>query len=194
MQNLLSDEQLWHNITNDSHDDFNELYNRYWEVLYTNAFYKLKDADSAANVVQDVFVTIWRRRKFINIVCIKTYLGCAVKYSVMKELKNARKFKTAMLDEIPVSASSTVQDAGFSTIYTSLELAIDKELNKLPLRCKEIFLLSRRNELSAAEIAAYFNISRRTVDNQITLALRHLRGSLKNIIGSIITIIALLFY
>lgn len=179
----ISDQQLWLNIKNgNSQEDFIELYHRYWEKLYTNAFYKLKDRDASANIVQDIFVTLWRRREFLNIECVPTYLGCAVKYSIFRELRKRKKEKSLLTGNISLLSPVAANDGSYELTYKSLEQQVEKELNKLPRRCKEIFLLSRQNQLTSSEIASFFNISKRTVDNQITLALAHLRVSIKDII------------
>lgn len=194
MLSELTDQQIWGNIkNNDSEADFNELYNRYWEKLYLNAFHRLRDNDAAANIVQDIFVTLWRRRKFLSIDCMQTYLGCAVRYGVFREFKKGKLKKAVLYEDISVLQKADVHDNGYELIYKNLELKVYNELNKLPQRCKEIFLLSRMEQLSSTEIAEHFNISKRTVDNQITLALKHLRLSLKDIIAGFI-IFFLLFY
>ncbi len=60
-----------------------------------------------------------------------------------------------------------------------LEQKVDVLLSELPSRCREIYLLSRRDNLTIAEIAERLSISKRTVENQLTNALKHLRTSLK---------------
>lgn len=179
----ISDEELWRNIKSyNSQSDFNELYNRYWEKLYTNAFFKLKDRDASANIVQDIFVMIWRRKDFLDIECMETYLGCAVRYGVLREQKRTKKAKTILVENELFPSPVFSNDASVELIYKGLEQKVEKELDKLPKRCKEIFLLSRKSQLSSSEIAAIFNISNRTVDNQITIALSHLRMCIKDIV------------
>lgn len=195
MLNVISDEQLWLNIKCEgSLADFNELYNRYWEKLYTNAFYYLKDQDLSANVVQDIFVTIWRRRKFLTIECMRTYLGCAVKYAVFRELKKTKRKRSIPFENITTLSNGAINNVDAQITYRYLEAEVEKELDKLPKRCKEIFLLSRWDQLTSNEIADYLNISKRTVDNQITLALKHLRLNVKDIITLTVVITNALFW
>jgi RNA polymerase sigma-70 factor (ECF subfamily) len=65
---------------------------------------------------------------------------------------------------------------------TELEQKIDALLNTLPKRCREIYIMSRKENLSIAEIAERFNISKRTVENQLTVALKHLRKAIEYVI------------
>ena len=71
-----------------------------------------------------------------------------------------------------------MNDGDLNIRYQDLEKIVDRELDKLPKRCKEIFTLSRRAQLSNDEIASRLEISKRTVENQLTHALRHLRLSI----------------
>jgi RNA polymerase sigma-70 factor (ECF subfamily) len=73
-----------------------------------------------------------------------------------------------------------MNDGELNIHYQDLEKSVDKELEELPRRCKEIFTLSRREQLSNDEIAIRLDISKRTVENQLTHALRHLRLSMRH--------------
>jgi RNA polymerase sigma-70 factor (ECF subfamily) len=73
-----------------------------------------------------------------------------------------------------------MNDGELNIHYQDLEKSVDKELEELPRRCKEIFTLSRREQLSNDEIATRLDISKRTVENQLTHALRHLRLSMRH--------------
>jgi RNA polymerase sigma-70 factor (ECF subfamily) len=73
-----------------------------------------------------------------------------------------------------------MNDGELNIRYQELEKSVDRELEELPRRCKEIFTLSRREQLSNDEIASRLDISKRTVENQLTYALRHLRLSMRH--------------
>ena len=64
-------------------------------------------------------------------------------------------------------------------LIAEMDRKVKISLEELPGRCREIYLLSRQEQLSITEIAQKLNISKRTVENQLTIALKHLRTMLK---------------
>lgn len=171
----LTDSELFQRLQKGSNDAFNELFNRHWEMLYTIAKAILRDNVMAEDIVQDVFTDFWERRKTIINGNIKAYLSQSVRYQVYKQLR-----KTDLLD-IHVEALSAISVNEYSDDalnYKELQSEIETVMDRLPKRCKEIFQLSRTEQLSNKEIAERLNISIRTVETQISIALKHLRNTL----------------
>ncbi|MES2425925.1 MAG: sigma-70 family RNA polymerase sigma factor [Bacteroidota bacterium] len=175
-----SDEDLWVAIVDDDSDAFAMLLKRYWKQLYVTAHVHLKDNEACESVVQDIFVYLWEKRKQLIIGSFAKYLNASARYGVYKQLKLAR------LSPVDYQAPSEIVENGYTyndgeQNLSAFELLQDVNicLDVLPNRCREIFILSRVSQLSNNEIAEKLHISKRTVENQISHALKHLRTSLK---------------
>jgi RNA polymerase sigma-70 factor (family 1) len=179
---VLSDNELWQAIKLDDKKAFDILFERYWSAMYTSAYNYLRDSELSAEIVHDVFLNIWQKRKEFQIISLKNYLTSSTRYQVYKCLKERKASSIVYVenynDEICVQQENE-GEGKLNAIY--LENSIQDYLLQLPKRCREIFLLSRMQHMTNDEIAAHFSISRRTVENQITAALKFLRSHLKEI-------------
>jgi RNA polymerase sigma-70 factor (ECF subfamily) len=95
-------------------------------------------------------------------------------------VKNTRKNSLEYREDLEYSVNVAMNDGELNIHYQDLQKSMDRELEELPRRCKEIFTLSRSEQLSNDEIDTRLDISTRTVENQLTHALRHLRLSMKH--------------
>ena len=177
-----SDDELWESIKCGNHQAFKILFERYAPTLLATAKHYLKDEHSCENIVQDIFLNIWLKRERLEIRDFKNYLKSATRYHVYKELRDKKlNSKLVFTDEDLENESVHTLNNGEEWFnVASLKLQINTYLQQLPKRCREIFLLSREENLSNSEIAEKLNISKRSVENQITAALHHLRVNLKN--------------
>lgn len=177
-KSLLSDEELWGAIVMDDSRAFAVLYNRYWKKLYKTTNYYLKDTAAAEEILHDVFVVLWNRRKYLRIESFSNYVYITTRYHIFKYLKAAKISPIEYIeqyaeDTLPISFNNAEEKIS----YNDVTLQLESSLKELPKRCREIFWLSRIENLSNEEIADQFGISKRTVENQITHALKHLRLS-----------------
>ena len=178
MTPLITDSELWNAVVADSSRAFVVLYNRYWKKLYKTANYYLKDEAAAEEITHDVFVVLWTRRKHLKINNFQNYLHVTARYHVFKHLKAARINCVEYMEQFAETEEMVVYNTADSKLgYESFETELAQLLKELPRRCQEIFWLSRVQNLSNDEIAGKLNISKRTVENQITQALRYLRVS-----------------
>lgn len=170
---------LLHGITGDDSAAFEELYNRYWQQLYLFAFRRLRHMEEARDAVQDVFINLWLRRYTLQVTTtLRTYLFAAVRYEVLRKLAAALKAGIASTDiaELTVPAAAQATDAVHEKeLLNELQVAVEQ----LPLKMKEIYLLSRNNHKSVAVIADELRLSEQTVKNQLSRALTRLRAHLK---------------
>jgi RNA polymerase sigma-70 factor (family 1) len=179
---LKDDQALWTAIQQDSELAFATLYERYWSILYSNAYNYLKDKDACMDIVHDIFISIWKKRHEVEIVSFKHYLTQSTRYQIYKKLESNNKSKVVQLEEWRENSENVISNEGEEKIlYRDLEQKLDVLMENLPKRCREIFILSRRQNLSNVEIAEKLNISKRTVENQLTYALQHLRASLGDV-------------
>ena len=173
MLEILTDKALL--ISMDEHAAFRVLYNRYWESLYKKAIYRLGNGADAQDVVQEVFISLWRNRATIQLEGTLTpYLFSALKYSIIKQVY--RKAKKGV--QVPLSANElertevTIEEL---LQYKELQTLLAGEIAGLPERMQEIYRLSRVENLPINEIARRLNISEQTVKNTLTTALKRLR-------------------
>ena len=170
------DAELLIRLQEDDQYDFTSIYNKYWKNLYAVAYSILKDKTICEDIVQDIFINVWNKRKSIAIkVSLKAYLTSSVKYEVFRQLK--KKIEALeIVDDLLIDPNNSAQE---NMEYKELLVHMNNVVNKLSTKCREVFILSREKELSHKEIAVIRNISTKTVENHIGKAL----GSLKDVIG-----------
>lgn len=174
----LSDKTLL--TTDDEHAGFRILYSRYWEPLYKKAFHRLDNSADAQDAVQDIFISLWRNRHTIKIEeTLAPYLFTALRYYIIKQVY--RKAKKGIHSSLSVeSLEHTELSTEELFQYKELQTIIDGEVNELPERMREIYRLSRIENLRIADIAVQLNISEQTVKNTLATALKRLRESLSH--------------
>ena len=160
---------------NGSWGDFEAIYERYWSKLYLSAYSLLRDKQACEDIVQEVMVEFWMKRKSHDIRSIPAYLHMAVRYQVYKALKAGG--ATISLPEDFELAAERIETEDRLT-GMDLQLMFDKQISQLPEKCREVFVLSRVQYLSIKEISSRMQISTKTVENHLTNALRRLRAQL----------------
>lgn len=175
----LSDIGLVDKVRNNNNSAFEEIFKRYWNPLYVFAFKKLKDEDDAKDVVQNVFINFWRRSATLEITdTLEKYLFSAVRYELLHKISQSIK------QQEKITHYYNVVMPNFMTALDPLQqkelmAAIEQQIDALPDRLKEIYQLSKEENLSIKEIAMRLNISEQTVKNQLGTALKKLRVGLK---------------
>lgn len=178
MISKLTDNELWGDVVSDSSRAFAVLYNRYWNILYKTANHYLKNESAAEEVTHDVFVALWEKRKTRTIEDFQKYIHATTRYQIFKYIKTAKAASISYLENVEETKTLVTYNTASDKLgYEDLESELSLVLKDLPRRCQEIFWLSRVNNLSNQEIADKLNISKRTVENQITCALKYLRVS-----------------
>lgn len=182
------DDDLWRAIKSESIPAFEILVKRYWEAVYTTAFSYLRDKEIAMEIANDTFLNIWQKKHVLDIGTFKSYLTTSARYHVYKVLKAKKALKLAYVaDHENLSQVNVSVNTGEEKIrYLNLQSEIEALLSALPARCREIFLLSRLGNLTNTEIAEKLSISKRTVENQISIAQRFVQQNSKNIALSIL--------
>jgi len=167
---------LFDDIRNGNEEAFNKAFDLYYSCLCFFADKVLHDFDLSRSVVQQVFVDLWIKRDRLQIDSLQSYLYQSVRNASLDVLKH-KKAELKYLSTLEKEESGQVND-----FIEEAELAdrINKAIQKLPEKCREIFLLCRFEELKYAEIAARLNISVKTVEMQISIALKKLRKELSD--------------
>jgi len=172
------DNELLREMAQGNETAFTEIYHQYWKLLFSVAANKLNNLADAEEVVQDVFADLWKRRAEIDIrQSLKSYLAAAVKfqvYSLLYKRHRQRAFEQSLQQD--TSATSHVEEQYNLKV---LQEKLQQTAAQLPERCRLVYELSRDAGLSNKEIAQSLDISEKTVENQMTKALKSLRTSLK---------------
>ena len=173
-----TDSQLLHLINEGRDAALTELYDRYWEAIFTYVVKVLKDEQETSDIVQETFIAIWQKRgDLTDIQSLKSYLFSIARYKSLRSISlqlSQEKYKTSFLQYFKDYDNSPELDV----IGSEMETFIESHIQRLPERMREVFLLSRKEHLSYAQIAERLNISDKTVKKQIHNALKYLRSKL----------------
>lgn len=145
--------------------------------MFVAAYQRIGSRETCEELVQDIFAALWNNRDKVHIQCLQVYLHTAVRYKVIDYIHRemVRKAVTGKHDEI-LTDNSTEEDV----LLEDLNVALQKEISKLPTRCQLVFKLSRENNLSIKQVANELGISEKTVENQLSKALKLLRMNLRH--------------
>ena len=158
--------------------DFDNLFLKYHRELLNLSYNIVRDRDAAKDVVQEVFIKVWKNKDSIEFGSqVKHYLFRATSRTSLNFLRSQKKtFKLEdHTDVLRLIAPSGTEAPG----YRELELRIHEAIDRLPAQCKTIFILSRHEGLKYQEIADTLDLSIKTVENQMGIALEKLREDLK---------------
>jgi RNA polymerase sigma-70 factor (ECF subfamily) len=154
---------------------FTEIYNRYWDKLFFIAHKLLKDAEGAEEIVQEVFLTLWKKKEMLDIQSLTQYLAAMTRYSVYRHLakeKQARESKNtiSLLNADGISEMNIDNKILLEIIYNLS--------NKLPEKCRLVFQYNKLQDMSLPDVADLLNISQKTAEGHLTKALRTIRTNL----------------
>jgi RNA polymerase sigma-70 factor (ECF subfamily) len=173
------DEQLIERLKASDNEAFRLLFEKYQPILFRNLLLNLRDADAAHDVVQETFLRVWQRRSSLQPhLSFLAYLFRISRNLVLDQAK-FRAVRRRLESEIPVASPSSLENPEASLRVKMLEDKLsDIVRTKLPAKCREIFLLSRMEGMSNGEISAVLGVRPKTVENQITRAVKVLRRRL----------------
>jgi RNA polymerase sigma-70 factor (ECF subfamily) len=158
---------------------FNFIFSYYYSGLCVYARQFICSAEAAEDIVQDFFVTLWVKASDITINdSLRSYLFSSVKNRCLDAIRH-KKVRERYEEAMIVESTPGMSDCYSIFVESELRDAINKSLAKLPPRCREVFFLSRYHGKSNQQIAEKLGISKRTVELQISNALKILRVELK---------------
>lgn len=154
---------------------FEAIYHSHFNAMCNLANRIVKDRDAAKDIVQELFVKLWRSPDDLSLVLNpKAYLFKATANAAINYLARAR--RTVSMEQVS-SAPAVKPDETIS--LKALERKISEVLDRLPPKCRAIFMLSRFEDMKYREIADHLNISVKTVEHQMGIALSKMREDLK---------------
>ncbi|MBN2595624.1 MAG: RNA polymerase sigma-70 factor [Marinifilaceae bacterium] len=161
---------------NKTNIDFEKTFKEFYSPLCNFAYSFLPDHDLCEDLVQDVFLKIWDKSPDITS-SISSYLYRAIKNSCLDHMKKSYKQSIIPIEEIEDPIDSP-NELNREKDLTALNIKIEKAVNSLPPKCKEVFLLRRNFQLSYDEISNELNISKKTIENHMNSAIKKLRTQL----------------
>lgn len=174
-QNILLKE-----INNGNKKAFKYLYTRYYNELciFANGF--TKDSYLAEDIVQNVMVSLWEKKKTLTInISVKSYLYKCV-YNQF--INYCRKIKKEISLKQEIKATTLINFAEDDESITNKKIKlINTEIENLPKRCKEVFIMSKRQGMKYKEISEELSISIKTVEAHISKALKQINLKIKKV-------------
>lgn len=172
-----SDEQLLIFLKRGEERALKTIINRYWEGMYKMASSALDDLLLCEDIVQDIFIRIWNNREGLDLNhSLKAYLFASTRYGIYRQLKVQLQYSD--FDREGELVDVEEYNPHNILAYKELLQSVEEVVQRLPERCREVYLLSREQQLSHKDIAERLNISTKTVENQLTIALRRIRSGI----------------
>ncbi|HET8736821.1 MAG TPA: RNA polymerase sigma-70 factor [Pricia sp.] len=161
---------------------FRELYNILWKPLYVRVFTILRNRQVCEDILQEVWIDLWQRRKDIENENIEAYLFRAVRFKAYNHYRNATTRRTILQNLLATRESIHKNDVEESVNLKETERAVMSLIDTLPPKCKRVFELSRLEGLKNREISQKLNISKSTVENHISNALKVLKAHIASLV------------
>lgn len=175
---LLTDELLLKLLRISDAEAFETIYERHWMRVYQLALSKVRHAETAEDLTQQIFVSLWERRQTLDISSLDAYLATAVKYKVISHFESRyHRSVVTGLELVDVHADPATEE---SLDHADLARAVEKAMAQLPAKTKEVFQLRRLHDHSVREIAERLGISEKAVEYHVTRSLRVMRHELRD--------------
>lgn len=189
----LSDEQLMELLCSKDEVAFKELYNRYWDILLDSAFRRLGSIEQAEEIVQDIFVSLYLKQETLQIkTSVAGYLKNALKFKIVDVIRHQVVHEKFVAHALRPSEEYVLTPGEILQIK-ELKEKIDRITQKMPEKCREVFLLSRVENLSNKKIAELLGISVSTVEKHISKAMGILKGNFRGYNMELILLITFLY-
>lgn len=173
MKNDLQIQNLLDRISKNDEKALQQLFELYGDGLLRFSVSIIKKKELAEEVVCDVFFQLWLQRKKISTIeNIKAYLFTATKNTTINYLEKEKRVRFSSLDDISVTLPIDEICPETELISAELRNAIEQAIQHLPERCKLIFSLAKIEQFKYKEIAQILGISVKTIDHQLTIALK----------------------
>ncbi|HTN36575.1 MAG TPA: RNA polymerase sigma-70 factor [Arachidicoccus sp.] len=155
---------------------FAEIYRRYYPILFNVAYNKLQVKPLAEDLVQEIFVSLYQKFAELEINCsLKAYLNKAIRFKIMNEYRS----KSVRMNYCKNVFSYTICKNDFSPLEVKeLSTKLESVYARLPKKCRQVFMLSRREGLSQKDISRKLDISLSTVEKHIGKALKIFKDEL----------------
>jgi len=172
-------EDIIRRLKKDDKSAVDELFGYYYPRLYHFSKSILKIETGIDDILQEVFVKIWlNRQKIINAGTFNAYIFTITKNEVLNLIRSSVKDHT-FKDELYLRSVAEEYQTQNQLEYDEIKTGIDHIVSSLPEKRKQVFILSRTEGLSNKEIAQQLNISKKTIEDHITHAIKHIKSAMQ---------------
>jgi RNA polymerase sigma-70 factor (ECF subfamily) len=175
----LSDQILLQKCREDNIKAYDQLFERYFGILYNFSVTYVKNTAVAEELVMDLMFNIWKKRNELQINGeVSVYLFSAMK-NVLFNFIRKKELVTTNIELLPEQHPTTDKSADHELHCKELEQVYQLKLNQLSPQRRKIFKLSREEQMTYPQIAESMNLSVNTIKTQMLVSLKHLREGLK---------------
>ncbi|MFT4664018.1 MAG: RNA polymerase sigma-70 factor (ECF subfamily) [Polaribacter sp.] len=172
----LTDEELWTKVKADDQAAFRQLFDRYYKYLLVTVVNVTGDRTLAKDAAQEVFFELWKKRSSLT---ISSAFKAYIRRAVLNRSFNVMKTQSRFTDEESIPERQDLADSPLSMLENNdLQRILNQSIEKLPERCRMVFTLCRIEGMSHKEIAEQMGTSTKTVEHQMTKALKILKDTL----------------
>lgn len=190
MNKRFDDRSVFRRIQQSDENAFRELYEYYWDRLLAFTYNRLYDLEASEEIVQKTFIYLWEKRADIDIkTSLSSWLFGAARHHVLNVMRSG-KVRRAYAEDFRKFASKHVDNSNeeYQNV-AEIKRLIEESLAGLPPKCQRVYRMSRQQHISNKDIAKQLNISKKTVENYLTMALKHLKGRLGPFMKMIVLIL-----
>lgn len=173
------DAELLQLIAENDEEAFSEIYKRYSTHMFISAFNILRHKAGTEDAVQEIFISLWKRRGELNIQSLKAYLLKSVRYHVLRVYKEEKK-DDQFYERLAQVSTNILQDD--PVIFRNIQQVLQKIILSLPGDQQMIYRLNREQSMSYSEIAQNLNISVKTVEKKMSKSLKSIRPQLDKLL------------
>ncbi|RZJ65191.1 MAG: RNA polymerase sigma-70 factor [Flavobacterium sp.] len=171
----ISDQELLIRLKNGSHSGYTEIYNRYFSLMYAFAYRKLKDEDLAKDFFQELFVSLWNKRETLSETGkLSSYLCISIRSRIL-DYFTRQKVENKYIDFLKNYQLTKYEKTDHLLREKELADYIDKQIQSLPKKMRQVFELSRKENLGHTEIAEQLDITENNVSQHLSNALKIFR-------------------
>jgi len=181
------DAELLQCLSENDEGAFSEIYRRYAAQMFIIAFNILRRRAGAEDAVQDIFITLWKRRDGLQIDSLKAYLRQAVRYRALRMYKEEKK-DDSFYARLAQATSDILQDD--PVIFRNIQQLLQKIILTLPRDQQLIYRLHREQRLTYSEIAKRLDVSVKTVEKKMSKSLKSIRPQLDKLLFLILAFTA----
>jgi RNA polymerase sigma-70 factor (family 1) len=192
---LYSDDDLLRLMAGNDQAAFTSLYRSYWEPLFVTTVKVIGSKEDAADIVQEVFISLWNRRQDLSLTSSLTaYLHASVKYKAINYIEKNITRRNYLQTLTNMEAAPSPPSAEVLLHIKEIQELIQTVIRNMPPKMREVYQLSRQEHLSHKEIAIRLGISEETVKKHIQHALHLIKTSLGQARVSLSILLLTLFW
>ena len=159
---------------------FEKLYYHYYRKLRRFAYTLIKDEGAAEEVTSDAFVNLWKHRfRLLEIESIDRYIYVSVRNLAIRKASQIKRRATFSIDDIDIAIISTQMSPEAILLNKETVKRMEAIIESLPSRCRIIYRLAKQDGLRYKEIAGILNLSVKTIDAQIAIAVCRITKAVK---------------